>query len=330
LRQPSVRLIRLIRLRHDLPMTLTLPGSAHRQMTRAAVVAATALVVGSLSAAPASAATTLGSTEFAAPGGPCPGDSTWVQGLPPAGASYEATSPGVITQWRFRSADETQLELKVLRYDGSNLTFTVKASSDVATAQAGVTTTFGTRLPIGIGDVLGLTPKSGKCVEALTPGASVYVVGGDLATGSSAAFTYMPGTALPVAAIVEPDADGDGYGDETQDACPQQAATQGACVTTPPPGSTAPDTKVTKGPTQTKKSKVTYAFSSTDSAATFECRLTGKNVKTVQQKTYQPCTSPKKYKKLLPGRYKFFARAVDAAGHVDATPAKVKLVVKPR
>jgi hypothetical protein len=31
-------------------------------------------------------------------------------------------------------------------------------------------------------------------------------------------------------ADVEPDADRDGFGDETQDQCPSEAATQGACV----------------------------------------------------------------------------------------------------
>src|SRR5262249_18308967 len=33
----------------------------------------------------------------------------------------------------------------------------------------------------------------------------------------------------PVVAVIEPDADGDGYGDETQDKCPQSAATAAPC-----------------------------------------------------------------------------------------------------
>ena len=39
---------------------------------------------------------------------------------------------------------------------------------------------------------------------------------------------------LLVAATIEPDADGDGFGDETQDRCPAQATTQGACDDTKP------------------------------------------------------------------------------------------------
>jgi hypothetical protein len=42
---------------------------------------------------------------------------------------------------------------------------------------------------------------------------------------------------LLVQADIEPDADGDGFGDETQDGCPSQGGTQGACV---PPDTSAP------------------------------------------------------------------------------------------
>jgi len=39
-----------------------------------------------------------------------------------------------------------------------------------------------------------------------------------------------PGFQLPVVATIEPDADGDGFGDETQDLCPQSAASHAACI----------------------------------------------------------------------------------------------------
>lgn len=39
---------------------------------------------------------------------------------------------------------------------------------------------------------------------------------------------------LLVQGVIEPDADGDGFGDETQDRCPAQRTTQGACDTTAP------------------------------------------------------------------------------------------------
>ena len=318
-------------------LAVTLPGNARRRLSRTAAVCAPALVLISLVTAPASAATALGSTDFAAPAGACTANTTWVQGAPPAGTTYSAASAGVITQWRFRATDLTQLKLKVLHYDGTGTSYTVKAASNTETATAGVTSTFSARVPIAVEDLLGVTATSANCVATLTGGSSAYWVAGDLASGASASFSISPTSAIPVAATLEADADGDGYGDETQDLCPSQAATQGTCVTPPPsplpppPSSpAAPDTTVTKGPTQTSKSTVKYSFTSTVAGATFECRLKGKGVHTVQDKTFQPCTSPKKYKKLVAGKYTFLVRAVSAAGTADATPAKVKLVVEIR
>jgi hypothetical protein len=48
-------------------------------------------------------------------------------------------------------------------------------------------------------------------------------------------------------ADIEPDADRDGYGDVTQDACPSVAATQGACPPRPPPVVTPTPTPVPPG-----------------------------------------------------------------------------------
>jgi hypothetical protein len=49
--------------------------------------------------------------------------------------------------------------------------------------------------------------------------------------GSVNVFPSSPKFQVPVSATLEPDADGDGYGDETQDGCPQSAAYQGPCPT---------------------------------------------------------------------------------------------------
>lgn len=60
---------------------------------------------------------------------------------------------------------------------------------------------------------------------------------GDLPVGSSASFTPSGpvGRAIDVSAYVEADADGDGYGDTSQDQCPTDASTQGACKSPEPP-----------------------------------------------------------------------------------------------
>ena len=56
-----------------------------------------------------------------------------------------------------------------------------------------------------------------------------YVYSPPLVDGSGARGSLEPTGELLVAATIEPDADGDGFGDETQDGCSRQATTQGPC-----------------------------------------------------------------------------------------------------
>ena len=64
----------------------------------------------------------------------------------------------------------------------------------------------------------------------------------DPPAGSSVGFGPVEFEArLLLSAQLEPDADHDGYGDETQDQCPTDAATQGPCpLVTPPPADKTP------------------------------------------------------------------------------------------
>jgi hypothetical protein len=83
---------------------------------------------------------------------------------------------------------------------------------------------------------------------------------------------------------------------------------------------TPPDTKILKAPPKkTKKTTAKFKFSSTEAGSTFECKL--------DKKPFKPCASPKKYKKLKPGKHVFKVRAIDKAGNVDPTPAKRKFTV---
>ena len=144
---------------------------------------------------------------------------------------------------------------------------------------------------------------------------------GDSPVGSTLAYGSTTGN-LDVAAVVEPDSDGDGYGDETQDLCATQPSTQGACDLD------RPDTTITKGPQPTFKTTVKFTFVSDEAGGSFECRLKGKNVRSPQQQEYRPCSSPKKYKHLRAGHYMFQARAIDAAGNRDLTPDHWKFRIK--
>jgi hypothetical protein len=96
-------------------------------------------------------------------------------------------------------------------------------------------------------------------------------------------------------------------------------ASSGSCG--PPIGRRPPpDTKIVKGPSKkTHKTTVAFRFKSTVGKSTFQCKM--------DRKPFKPCSSPKKYKKLKPGKHVFQVRAIDNAGNVDPTPAKRKFTV---
>jgi Tol biopolymer transport system component len=95
----------------------------------------------------------------------------------------------------------------------------------------------------------------------------------------------------------------------------------------PPVDTTPPQTKITKTPpNKSAKSKAKYKFTSSEPDSTFECKLKGKGLKKAV-KEFGDCDSPRKYKRLDEGKFKFSVRAIDVAGNVDLTPAKDKFQV---
>ena len=79
----------------------------------------------------------------------------------------------------------------------------------------------------------------------------------------------------------------------------------------------APDTTIIKALKKPRKRKLTIKFGSSEPGSSFKCKL--------DRKAFAPCTSPKTYRKLKPGKHKVKIEAIDALGHVDATPALVKI-----
>jgi hypothetical protein len=96
--------------------------------------------------------------------------------------------------------------------------------------------------------------------------------------------------------------------------------------TNPPAG--APDTKLDSAKVKAKKGKATFVFSGSGGTGklSFECELT----KGKATPKFTACSSPQSYKRLKKGRYVFSARAVDAAGSMDPSPATQTLKSKRR
>ena len=191
------------------------------------------VVAASLSAVPAaSAATQIGDPCLA---NTAVDDTTiFQQSSPATGLPAAAPSSGVITSWAVNvsptSATIPQV-LKVVRVLGPTTAQTVAESSQQI-AIAGFNQ-FPARLPIAAGDRLGLFGAGDVgtlvCDAPVTAADKVGFFTGSPPVGALTPFAEVAKQRLPVVAAIEPDADGDGYGDETQDFCPQSAAVQIAC-----------------------------------------------------------------------------------------------------
>lgn len=191
-------------------------------------------------AAPSSASTTIGS-DLSADGNPdsClqPCTQTILQTVLP-GRSTTATSDGVVTRWAVRSMSGS-IQLRVLRPAAGNKFQDVGSSGPTSAGGAGVQT-FSTRIAIKAGDFIGVDSFEGAFLaDRPAPGAqSKDYYPGRLPDGATAQPTgSLSGFELMLNANVEPDADLDGYGDETQDKCTTDGTTHDAC-----PDKTAPIT----------------------------------------------------------------------------------------
>jgi len=103
---------------------------------------------------------------------------------------------------------------------------------------------------------------------------------------------------------------------------PSAVATPTATPAPPAPDVTPPATVLRSSKINQAKRKATFRFASAEPGSTFSCRL--------DKKKSKPCTSPKTYKKLDPGKHVFRAKARDQAGNVDASPAVKRFRIKRR
>jgi hypothetical protein len=233
--------------------------------------------------------------------------------------SYEVPSPGgVITTWSIKEDGDSGVgRLQLWRSVGGNDRLLV-ARSALEQTTPGIVNQFQTRIPAAPGAVLGLRAADdtldchfgtglGLDITAEEAGSSDPVPGETRTIGPSSGALRVN-----VSATLEPDADNDGFGDETQDRCPDQAGPNGGCPEPQPEpvDSTAPNAAITSGPKdRTGKPTATFTFTGTDARAvtSFVCSLDGE--------APRACSSPVTYK-VKTGKHTFQVQAIDEAGNV--------------
>jgi hypothetical protein len=284
-------------------------------------LAAVAVTFGLVFLAPGTsrAAVTLG--EVTPPGGPlgCNQGSFIVQTGTSGSREYRVPAGGgVITEWSAKTwpggTSVLQLALFGSSVDNDEVTFeALSGFESIGPVSEIVTKSFKTRVPVKGGERLGLYGLTGlyTCAYGFKNGPGNRIIWGNIPAPPTigappvlASNGDVMEERVPVEAKLEPDADHDNFGDETQDQCPTNATTQGPCP--------SPDTAIVKHPkAKTKNKKATFQFSSTILGATFECQL--------DNGPFLPCTSPYQAR-VGKGKHSFAVRAT-VKGLADASPA---------
>jgi uncharacterized repeat protein (TIGR01451 family) len=180
---------------------------------------ALALVLALPAAAPA--ATSLGQTT--ADGTECDANAAIAQ-IESTAPEYAVPAAGVITELRTEEVAAEGRTLHVFRPRG-NGAYTVLAAVPV-TPDEGVIA-IPVRVPVAAGDVLGLSTDVApdphpNCAMTNASGSDLvaYRNSGPAPATGDVTLSQVDGARLNVGATLEPDGDGDGFGDETQDRCP--------------------------------------------------------------------------------------------------------------
>src|SRR5918994_2634354 len=273
---------------------------------------------------PAGAAVTIGSDL------PPPPPAAFAQSCTPSCTFGNSTHPvnptaspidGVIVRWRTRFGEAfTGARLRVVDYvPNPTPTLTGIRSGPPTDVPAGLQEfPLSPGLPISAGNEVGIDIADDTSPAAFRSRsmASGFIDSPAIGDGASSPSGALGVQEILLNADVEPDADGDRLGDETQDQCPTNAGTQGAC-----PDTESPETTITRQPkekvkTRKKRATLSFEFISSEPGSSFECSLDGG--------PYEPCASPEVEKvkaKRKANLHVFGVRATDPAGNADPTPA---------
>lgn len=153
-------------------------------------------------------------------------NATWVEETTSA---YVIPINGVITKWGFTYPGPVPpFPVRLMTVSGAAPNFTVTGVSSGQLLASGAPT-FTTSMKATAGERIGMTDTPIGCASL---GSSIASFTGSVAPGQSyTSDGSISNTAPSVWAQVEADADGDGFGDETQDLCSISAQIQAACPT---------------------------------------------------------------------------------------------------
>ena len=263
-----------------------------------------------------------------------------------------APSDGVVVKFRIRSStpDVVTFRLADISVAGETATATGRGVGPTVTlAGTEEIEEFPARVAVTKGAHVALDGTSHGATYDSSGGEDTYLFAPPLSPGQSLASTESSGGELLVQAVMEPDSDKDGFGDETQDSCPTDAGTQqGAC---PQPDTVKPKlTGVSLAPKAFKGStKLLYRLSETANVTVkVENAKKGRKVRgkcrkqTAANEARKRCTRYVKLRgsvkatggaglneltlnarmggrKLGPGKYRAVVVARDLAGNVSAT-----------
>jgi hypothetical protein len=175
---------------------------------------------------------------------------SFIHPIDPDGDPYSGGAPmeGVITKFRIRgfgSNGPTNVTFRladISRPDPNNNSIAV--ATDAGTGPTGALpgpppgdtpiSEFAAQLPVKMGNHLAIQGTDVAAVHNSSGDKFTYIFFPPLVAGQAPQQSNDSVPELLVAAVIEPDADGDGFGDETQDQCPRQKTTQGPCDDTKP------------------------------------------------------------------------------------------------
>jgi hypothetical protein len=160
---------------------------------------------------------------------------------------------------------------------------------------------------IGAGHALAVVDRQLYAAESFT------AAGGDLQARSVASFSLTQIIAYPTPTVTP---------SPTQNPIPTPTVTPSPTPAPAAPDVVAPTTSLHRAQINQAKRKATFKFASGERGSTFSCKL--------DKKQFRPCTSPKTYTKLKPGKHVFRVKARDSARNLDATPAVKRFKIKKR